>query len=180
MGGNTGRNNGLYAVGAAVAPFKIGLSTPRPLDFDAFWDRGLAEMRAIEKRPFKAVLKELYKEVGAYVLGRENFRLPQDVMDALKERLEKDKPASFGGMKVAMACPNMWLSGSRFRNRSGKKGRPHIRYFSNSPSIGTTCAGWSSAPSGSSDAATKRSLSRGSTTPDRSSSPWWSTRCCRS
>jgi hypothetical protein len=29
-GGNTGRNNGLYAVGAAVAPAKIGLSTPRP------------------------------------------------------------------------------------------------------------------------------------------------------
>src|SRR5208337_1274894 len=27
-GGNTGRPNGLYAVGAAVAPFKIGLSTP--------------------------------------------------------------------------------------------------------------------------------------------------------
>ena len=36
-GGNTGRNNGLYAVGAAVAPAKIGLSTPRPDDFDAFW-----------------------------------------------------------------------------------------------------------------------------------------------
>src|SRR5581483_10896485 len=37
IGGNTGRNNGLYAVGAAVAPTKIGLSTPRPDDFDAFW-----------------------------------------------------------------------------------------------------------------------------------------------
>ncbi|HEV2447413.1 MAG TPA: hypothetical protein VGS58_15890, partial [Candidatus Sulfopaludibacter sp.] len=30
VGGNTGRNNGLYAVGAAVAPARIGLSTPRP------------------------------------------------------------------------------------------------------------------------------------------------------
>ena len=29
-GGNTGRNTGFYAVGAAVAPTKIGLSTPRP------------------------------------------------------------------------------------------------------------------------------------------------------
>src|SRR5947209_16320799 len=27
IGGNTGRNNGLYAVGAAVAPQKLGLST---------------------------------------------------------------------------------------------------------------------------------------------------------
>ncbi|HSU69727.1 MAG TPA: hypothetical protein VLJ39_22775, partial [Tepidisphaeraceae bacterium] len=30
LGGNTGRNNGLYAVGAAVSPSKIGLSTPKP------------------------------------------------------------------------------------------------------------------------------------------------------
>ncbi len=28
VGGNTGRNNGLYAVGAAVAPERLGLSTP--------------------------------------------------------------------------------------------------------------------------------------------------------
>ena len=39
-------------------------------------------------------------------------------------------PGSIGGMKVAIAWPNMWLSGSRFRNRSGKNGRPHFRYFS--------------------------------------------------
>jgi hypothetical protein len=30
IGGNTGRNNGLYAVGAAVAPLKLGLAAPRP------------------------------------------------------------------------------------------------------------------------------------------------------
>ena len=44
-GGNTGRNNGFYAVGAAVAPAKIGLSTPRPEDFDAFW-KGKLEAQA--------------------------------------------------------------------------------------------------------------------------------------
>src|SRR3954467_6340725 len=32
-GGNTGRNTGLYAVGAAVAPLKITPSTARPEDF---------------------------------------------------------------------------------------------------------------------------------------------------
>jgi len=42
IGGNTGRNNGLYAVGAAVAPTDIPLSTPRPADFDTFWDGKLA------------------------------------------------------------------------------------------------------------------------------------------
>jgi cephalosporin-C deacetylase-like acetyl esterase len=42
VGGNTGRNSGLYAVGAAVAPGRLGLSTQRPPDFDAFWDAKLA------------------------------------------------------------------------------------------------------------------------------------------
>ena len=32
-------------------------------------------------------------------------------------------PGSIGGMNVAIAWPNMWLSGSRFRKRSGKNGR---------------------------------------------------------
>src|SRR5205807_1768375 len=52
-GGNTGRNNGLYAVGAAVTPQKLGLSTPRPTDFDAFWDGKLA---AQSKVPINAAL----------------------------------------------------------------------------------------------------------------------------
>lgn len=50
-GGNAGRNIGFYAVGAAVAPAKIGLSTPRPADFDAFWDGKLAEQAKIPINP---------------------------------------------------------------------------------------------------------------------------------
>jgi cephalosporin-C deacetylase-like acetyl esterase len=50
-GGNTGRNNGLYAVGAAVAPEKIGLSVPRPDDFDAFWDGKLATQAKVPINP---------------------------------------------------------------------------------------------------------------------------------
>ena len=46
-GGNTGRNNGWYAVGAAVAPQKLGLSTPRPEDFDVFWSGKLAAQAMI-------------------------------------------------------------------------------------------------------------------------------------
>jgi cephalosporin-C deacetylase-like acetyl esterase len=53
VGGNTGRNNGLYAVGAAVAPTKIGLATPRPADFDSFWTEKLA---AQAKVPINSVL----------------------------------------------------------------------------------------------------------------------------
>jgi cephalosporin-C deacetylase len=51
VGGNTGRNNGLYAVGAAVAPGRLGLSTPRPPDFDAFWDAKLAAQAKIAINP---------------------------------------------------------------------------------------------------------------------------------
>ena len=59
-GGNTGRNTGLYAVGAAVAPQKLGLSTPRPADFDAFWDGKLAAQARI---PVKAVLTPVQTDV---------------------------------------------------------------------------------------------------------------------
>ena len=61
-GGNTGRNNGLYAVGAAVAATKIGLSIPRPDDFDAFWD---AKLAAQAKIPINPVLTPLTTDVAA-------------------------------------------------------------------------------------------------------------------
>ncbi len=51
VGGNTGRSNGLYAVGAAVAPLKIGLATPRPADFDSFWSEKLAAQAKVPINP---------------------------------------------------------------------------------------------------------------------------------
>jgi cephalosporin-C deacetylase-like acetyl esterase len=60
VGGNTGRNNGLYAVGAAVAPTEIPLSTPRPDDFDAFWGSKLALQSKI---PIDAVLTHVQTDV---------------------------------------------------------------------------------------------------------------------
>ncbi len=59
-GGNTGRNTGLYAVGAAVAPAKLELSTPRPPDFDAFWDAKLAAQARV---PIDPVLTPVDTEV---------------------------------------------------------------------------------------------------------------------
>ena len=50
-GGNTGRNSGLYAVGAAVAPTHIGLATPRPDDFDSFWGGKLAAQAKLPIHP---------------------------------------------------------------------------------------------------------------------------------
>jgi cephalosporin-C deacetylase-like acetyl esterase len=51
IGGNTGRNNGLYAVGAAVAPTQIPLSTPRPADFDEFWESKLTLQAKVPINP---------------------------------------------------------------------------------------------------------------------------------
>jgi cephalosporin-C deacetylase len=65
-GGNTGRNNGLYAVGAAVEPEKIALSTPRPDDFDAFWD---AKLAAQSKIPINPVLTPVPTDVPGVELS---------------------------------------------------------------------------------------------------------------
>src|SRR6266542_4221264 len=54
VGGNAGRNDGFYAVGAAVAPSNIGLSIPKPEDFDAFWTAKLAAQAAVPINPVLA------------------------------------------------------------------------------------------------------------------------------
>ena len=66
MGGNTGRNNGLYAAGATVAPTEIPLSTPRPADFDAFWD-GKLGLQA--KVPIDAMLTPVQTDVPGVELS---------------------------------------------------------------------------------------------------------------
>jgi cephalosporin-C deacetylase-like acetyl esterase len=66
VGGNTGRNNGLYAVGAAVAPTKIGLATPRPADFDSFWSDKLA---AQAKVPINAALTPAQTDIPGVELN---------------------------------------------------------------------------------------------------------------
>ena len=87
-GGNTGRNNGLYAVGAAVAPKKIGLSTPRPADFDTFWGGKLAEQAKI---PINPVLSPLETDVAG-------VELKTFVLDALGSKAHGyvAKPAKDG------------------------------------------------------------------------------------
>jgi hypothetical protein len=66
VGGNTGRDTGFYAAGAAVAPAKIGLSTPRPADFDAFWD---AKLAAQAKIPINAKLTPVETDVPGVELS---------------------------------------------------------------------------------------------------------------
>jgi alpha-D-glucose phosphate-specific phosphoglucomutase len=60
----------------------------------------MAEMRAVEGRPFKAVLKELYAELGEFFVGRGKFELPEKAKQALGVRLTKKTPATVAGRKV--------------------------------------------------------------------------------
>jgi hypothetical protein len=57
-----------------------------------------------------------------------------------KLRVNTTTPGSIGGTNVAIACPNIWLSGSRLRKRMGKNGRAYFLYFATSRSIGTMLA----------------------------------------
>jgi cephalosporin-C deacetylase len=88
VGGNTGRNNGLYAVGAAIAPAKLRLSSPRPGDFDAFWDGKLA---AQAKIPINAVLTPVETDVPG-------VEMSMFVLDALGSKAQGyvAKPARVG------------------------------------------------------------------------------------
>lgn len=60
----------------------------------------MAEMRAVEGRPFKAVLANLYKQVGLFVVGRGNFRLTEARKAALVKQLAQGVPDSIAGSKV--------------------------------------------------------------------------------
>ena len=56
----------MYAVGAAVAPTQIPLSTPRPADFDAFWDAKLAEQARV---PINAVVTPVSTDVPGVIVS---------------------------------------------------------------------------------------------------------------
>jgi len=71
----------------------------------------MAEMRAIEKRPFRAVLKQLYAEVGSFIPGRSNYRLQPARKEALVKQLAAKPPAAFAGSKVAQ---HITLDGHKF------------------------------------------------------------------
>ncbi len=77
-GGNTGRNDGRYAVGAAVAPTRIGLATSRPADFDSFWSGKLA---AQAKLPIHPVLTPVTTDV-------QGVEMSTFVLDALGSKAQ--------------------------------------------------------------------------------------------
>ncbi len=60
----------------------------------------MAELRAYEKRPLLALLDELQEKTGRYVTVRKNYKLSPEDMERVRERMRKDLPEDFGGVKV--------------------------------------------------------------------------------
>ena len=71
----------------------------------------MAELRAVERRPFKAILKDMYKEVGLFVVGRNNFRLSEARKASLLKELDRRPPHDLAGSKVAS---HITLDGHKF------------------------------------------------------------------
>ena len=60
----------------------------------------MAEVRAVEKKSFRQILRDLRKEVGPYLSDRVNLHLTPDVMQGVRKRLETLTPNSLGGLAV--------------------------------------------------------------------------------
>lgn len=60
----------------------------------------MAEVRAVEKKSFKEILKGLRKQVGPYLSKRVNLHLSDPVMQGVRKRFETLTPNSIGGLAV--------------------------------------------------------------------------------
>lgn len=76
----------------------------------------MTEMRAVEGRPFKAVLKELYASLGQYFVGRDKFELEDGQKETLQKRLGKRPPSTLAGKRVTR---HITLDGHKFLMEDG-------------------------------------------------------------
>ncbi|MEW6555896.1 MAG: phosphoglucomutase/phosphomannomutase family protein [Elusimicrobiota bacterium] len=60
----------------------------------------VAEMVAVNKKPIRQILRQIYNEVGTVLSTRLNFHLPVEKMNHIKEKLEKQPPSEISGIKI--------------------------------------------------------------------------------
>jgi phosphoglucomutase len=60
----------------------------------------MAEVRAVEKKSFKGILKQLRKDVGPYYSDRVNLHLSDEVMQNVRKRMETFTPNQIDGLVV--------------------------------------------------------------------------------
>ena len=59
-----------------------------------------AEMVAINKKPVREILKQIYREVGTILSERLNFHLPAEKMNSIKQKLEQNPPSEIASIRV--------------------------------------------------------------------------------
>jgi len=59
-----------------------------------------AEMVAVNKKPIREILKQIYREVGMILSDRLNFHLPAEKMNSIKSKLEQNPPSEIASIKV--------------------------------------------------------------------------------
>jgi phosphomannomutase len=60
----------------------------------------MAEVRAVEKKPFRQILKELRRQVGPYLSKRVNLHLSSEVMQGVRKKFETFTPNVIDGLAV--------------------------------------------------------------------------------
>jgi phosphoglucomutase len=60
----------------------------------------MAEVRAVEKKSFREILKNLRKQVGPYLSKRVNLHLSEPVMQGVRKRFETLTPNTLDGLEV--------------------------------------------------------------------------------
>lgn len=60
----------------------------------------MAEVRAVEKKSFRKILKDLRADVGAYLTDRVNVHLSDDAMQKVRRKMETFTPNAIGGWPV--------------------------------------------------------------------------------
>jgi phosphomannomutase len=71
----------------------------------------MAELRAVEGRPLRKILKDLYKKTGLFVVGRDNFRVSEQRKAALLAELSQGAPTALAGSAVRS---HITLDGHKF------------------------------------------------------------------
>jgi len=115
--GTRAATNGLYAVGAAVAPDKIGLAAPRPADFDSFWSEKLAAQAKVPINPaltpvqtdtpgvemdtFRA--RRAWSKAQATLPGNEGRQVPRTRLAAVCRCVRFERPVRRGERRRRLA-----------------------------------------------------------------------------
>ena len=69
----------------------------------------MAEVRAVEKKSFREILKDLRRRVGPYLSDRVNLHLSEEAMQGVRRKMETFTPNQIDGLLGQKDRPDGWL-----------------------------------------------------------------------